>query len=103
MRVLVDVDVSQPLPDKILEKMIDKDSQTYVIFFVPISYERLPRLCTNCEAFLHSTSECKKRLVPGSDAPKEMYFRRRQINIPRNTQGQHLYKPGIVRETRRKI
>lgn len=59
-RVLVDMDFSQPLLEKILAKMIDKESKLDVSFFVPISYENLPKFCMNFMAFTHDTVACKK-------------------------------------------
>lgn len=59
-RVLVDVDFTQPLPKRILAKMIDEKSNLDVIFFVPISYEKLPRFSESYLMFNHGMEGCKK-------------------------------------------
>lgn len=57
-RVLIDVDLTQPLPEKILVKMIDKENNLDISFFVPVFYETIPKFCINCATFSHSTVDC---------------------------------------------
>lgn len=54
------IDFSHPPPDKILTKMKDIESNTYISLFIDVSCERLPGYCTNYEAFIHGIMECKK-------------------------------------------
>lgn len=59
-RVLVDVDLSQTLPEQILVKMEDADSNLDVSFFVQISYESLPKYYSTCQNFTHTTEDCSR-------------------------------------------
>lgn len=51
-RVLVSVDFTQSLPEKVLKKMFDKDNTIDIIFFVLIHYEKLLKFCTVGRIFL---------------------------------------------------
>lgn len=53
-RVLVDMDLSQTLRDKVLVERIG------FAFFVDIDYENLPHFCTNCKMIGHHIGICKK-------------------------------------------
>lgn len=56
----MDVDFLQLLPDHILARMWDEESNIDVSFFVPISYEKLPSFCRACRDFSHDASDSKK-------------------------------------------
>jgi len=53
VRILVDMDVSQPLRNKIL---VERKGFT---FFVELSYENLPDYCTHCNRIGHYIDICK--------------------------------------------
>lgn len=56
-RVLVDVDLSTRLPDKILVKIWEHN------FLVNIGYERLPKFCTGCCIISHDIVDYRRRGV----------------------------------------
>ncbi|WJX72803.1 hypothetical protein P8452_56645 [Trifolium repens] len=65
VRVLVDMDLSQTLRDKVLIERVG------FAFFVDIDYENLPPFCTNCKLIGHHVGNCKK-LVYVNDEYKDL-------------------------------
>lgn len=60
VRVLVDIDFTHELPDKILVKMKHKESKIDESFFMGISYKKIPNFCQNCNVFSHDMVGCKR-------------------------------------------
>lgn len=59
-RVLVDIDFSQPLIERILARMRDEDNRLDFNFFVGILHEKLVNFYTLCKIFNHATPDCRK-------------------------------------------
>jgi len=53
VRILVDMDVSQPLRNKVLVE------RKGFAFFLDLSYENLPEYCTHCKKIGHYIGICK--------------------------------------------
>lgn len=94
-RVLVDVDLTQPLPERILVKMIDIENRLDISFFVPVFYELLPKFCINCVAFTHSTDDCKIGVQLKDARPSNRYGVQRLGNsIFERREGQKITEVG---------
>jgi hypothetical protein len=77
VRVLVDMDLSQTLRDKVLVERIG------FAFFVDIDYENLPHFCTNCKMIGHHIGICKKlSFVTDENIDKEAKDRKKQVKEP---------------------
>lgn len=49
--ILVNVNMSRPLLEKILEKMIEAETNVDISFFVQIIYESMPKFCHHYNVF----------------------------------------------------
>jgi hypothetical protein len=63
-RVLIDMDLSQTLRDKVLVERIG------FAFFIEIEYENLPEYCNHCKLIGHCIANCN-RINPQEDNVKE--------------------------------
>lgn len=59
-RVLIDVDISKQMPEKILASMKTQDNMD-VSFYVGVTYEYLPKFCGTCRVIGHGDLECRKQ------------------------------------------
>lgn len=57
-RVLVDINMKNPLLERIIVKLQDENSGIDVSFYVMISYEKLPDFYAVCSTFNRSTEGC---------------------------------------------
>jgi hypothetical protein len=74
-RVLVDIDLSQTLRDKVLVERVG------FAFFVDIDYENLPPYCTNCKMIGHHVGICKRlHYVTDENIDIEAKDRKKQMN-----------------------
>ncbi|KAL5705126.1 hypothetical protein ACHQM5_023468 [Ranunculus cassubicifolius] len=66
--VLVDIDLTNPIPDKILVEAEDKEIE----FWQEVQLGSLPKFCNNCKVVGHLTAGCN-HLAPldGAEKPKE--------------------------------
>lgn len=58
--VLVEVDLAHPFPDKLLVSRKNKAGKVKEDFFVRVSYEALPKFCTECKIIGHDINFCMK-------------------------------------------
>jgi len=101
-RVLVDMDISQPLRYKVLVE------RKCFAFFVELDYENVPNLCTHYKKIGHYCEICKNRTVEmeqGDGHPdKESGKLNKKENVSKKyvakEQGKNVEKPIIVEETR---
>lgn len=88
--VLVEIDFLQLRPERILAKLRDEKSKLDLSFFVPVSYEILPKFCMGCIAFTHDSTECKKDIrgwnVTGEQTNRSMPAQREEDRTVRGAQ-----------------
>lgn len=60
-RVLVEVDLSKPLPQKILVTKKDASNSNVFDFFVDIEVEKIPKFCECCQMIGHEMSNCRNK------------------------------------------
>lgn len=85
-RVLVDVDLAQPLRDRI---MVERKG---FAFLVDIQYERLPNFCSFCKMIGHASDKCKrKQNTDQVNVTKAIPKKSAQQYVPKNTAA--CYKP----------
>lgn len=77
VRVLVDLDLTKDLIDKILDERIG------FAFFVDIEYEKVPKLCSFCSCIGHSASICKRKVTTS----KEPNGNQKHKKVDNNTKG----------------
>jgi hypothetical protein len=68
VRVLVDMDLSQTLRDKVLVE------RKGFAFFVELDYENLPDFCSNCKILGHNMHNCKK-LISLEEEKQDKHFK----------------------------
>jgi len=77
VRVLVDIDLSQPLKYKVL---VERKGYT---FFVDFDYENLPPFCTHCNMVGHHLGNCKK-IKTGESMESKKQEARQNVNLKIN-------------------
>lgn len=77
VRVLVDMDLSQPLKYKVLV-----ERKGYA-FFVDFDYENLPPFCTHCNTVGHHLGNCKK-IKTGESVESKKQDARQNVNLKTN-------------------
>lgn len=60
-RILVEVDLSRPLPERILVMKKNQNSINDFEFIVDIEFENLPKFCEFCAMLGHVTTACRKK------------------------------------------
>lgn len=95
-RILVDMDVSQPLRSKVLVE------RTGYAFFVDIGYENLPDYCSHCNKIGHYLEICKnvrkeETGVQGKDQPKAKKISKGPKYV-RKEQGKTQINPIVIPE-----
>lgn len=60
-RILIEVDMARPLPDRILITKRNQNSQNDFEFFVNLTYESLPKFCQQCGSIGHDLNACRRR------------------------------------------
>lgn len=91
-RLLVDVDISKWLPDKILATLKAEDKSFGVNFFVGVTYEYLPKFCSFCKLIGHGVMDYRKRSHESGFHGKENFGER---NF-RSTTAQHRREDNIT-------
>ncbi|XP_019237747.1 PREDICTED: uncharacterized protein LOC109217904 [Nicotiana attenuata] len=75
-RVLIEMDITQPLPDEILIEKTDRSS-----WMQRVDFEWKPKLCLNCNKFGHGTGECQQTTQQDEEPKQHKRRRRKRIRM----------------------